>query len=93
VNYLPYEGKSQQVTELVEFIFIQPFTKVNHLTDAGFFAEKTARKYLNQLCDMQVMELKSNEGKHFKKLTLFLLKKHQKIEKRINSQTNKTYFS
>jgi len=59
------EGKFQQVTELVEFIFTQPFTKVNHLTDAGLFAEKTARKYLNQLCDMQVLELKSIEGKHY----------------------------
>ncbi len=59
------QGKFQQVTELVEFIFTQPFTKVNHITEAGLFAEKTARKYLNQLYDMQVLELKSIEGKHY----------------------------
>lgn len=65
LTHVRSEGKFQQVTELVEFIFTQPFTKVNHLTDAGLFAEKTARKYLNQLCEMQVLELKSIEGKHY----------------------------
>ena len=29
------------------------------------YAEKTARKYLNYLCDMQILEKKVLEGKHY----------------------------
>ncbi|MEX1189567.1 MAG: Fic/DOC family N-terminal domain-containing protein [Bacteroidia bacterium] len=65
LSHVKAEGKFQQPTELVEFIFTQPYTKVNHLTDAGLFAEKTARKYLNLLCEMQVLEKKTIEGKHY----------------------------
>ena len=31
----------------------------------GIYAEKTARKYLNDLCEMQVLEKKTIEGKHY----------------------------
>ena len=50
---------------LIEFLFTQPFTKVKHLVDSGIYAEKTAREYLNKLCDMQVMEKKEIEGHHY----------------------------
>jgi len=35
------------------------------LVDAKLYAEKTARKYLNNLCEMQVLEKKVIEGKHY----------------------------
>ncbi|WP_313490862.1 Fic family protein [Sphingobacterium multivorum] len=41
---------------LVEAIFTQPFTRVKHLTDQGVYAENTARKYLDQLSDIGVLE-------------------------------------
>jgi Fic family protein len=50
---------------LVEFIFTQPFTKVNHLVNAGMYAENTARDYLNKLCELQVLEKKEIEGHHY----------------------------
>jgi Fic family protein len=65
LSHVKSERKFQQTTELVEFIFTQPFTKVNHLVDSGTYAEKTARKYLNDLCEMQVLEKKTIEGKHY----------------------------
>ena len=65
LSHVKSERKFQQTTELIEFIFTQPFTKVNHLVDNGIYAEKTARKYLNDLCEMQVLEKKTIEGKHY----------------------------
>ncbi len=51
--------------QLVEMIFRQPLTKVNHLKDAGIFAEATARNYLNQLCDMSILEKRTISGHHY----------------------------
>lgn len=50
---------------LVNSIFTQPFTKVKHLTDARLYAENTARKYLNQLVDMQILGKKVIAGHHY----------------------------
>lgn len=50
---------------LIENIFNQPFTKVKHLVDTGLYAENTARKYLNALCEMSVLEKKEIEGQHY----------------------------
>lgn len=65
LGYVKNEGNFINPDDLIEFIFTQPFTKVNHLVDANIYAEKTARKYLNKLCDMQIMEKKVKEGKHY----------------------------
>lgn len=65
LDYVKKEGKFQNSNELIEFIFNQPYTKVNQLVENGLFAEKTARKYLNELCNMGVMERKIVEGKHY----------------------------
>lgn len=65
LDYIKTEGKFLNPEGLIESVFTQPFTKVNHLTDAGIYAEKTARKYLNDLCEMQVLEKKSIAGKHY----------------------------
>lgn len=59
------DKKLRNPEELVEILFIQPFTKVKHLVEAGIYAENTARGYLNKLCDMQVLEKKEIEGHHY----------------------------
>ena len=59
------DKKLRNPEELVEILFIQPFTKVKHLVDAGIYAENTARDYLNKLCEMQVLEKKEIEGHHY----------------------------
>lgn len=51
--------------DLTEAIFTQPYTKVNHLTDRGIYAENTARNYLNELADLQVLEKKEIRGRHY----------------------------
>ena len=50
---------------LVNALFTQPFTKVNHLVDSGIYSENTARDYLNRLCDLHVLEKKEIEGRHY----------------------------
>lgn len=51
--------------QLVEVLFSQPYCKVNHLTDAGLYAENTARNYLNDLAELQVLEKRQIKGKHY----------------------------
>lgn len=50
---------------LINALFTQPFTKVRHLTDSGIYAENTARKYLEKLCELQVLEKKVLDGHHY----------------------------
>jgi Fic family protein len=50
---------------LAEAIFTQPYIKVNHLTDRGIYAENTARNYLNELSELQILEKKEIKGKHY----------------------------
>ncbi len=50
---------------LIQCIFTQPFTKVKHLEDAGLYSEKTARSYLNRLCDLGILEKRSIEGSYY----------------------------
>lgn len=51
--------------ELTEAIFTQPYTKVNHLTSRGIYAENTARNYLNELADLQILEKREIKGRHY----------------------------
>lgn len=51
--------------QLAEAIFTQPYTKVNHLTDRGIYAENTARNYLNELAELGVFEKKEIKGRHY----------------------------
>ena len=51
--------------QLVDAIFSQPYTKVNHLTDRGIYAENTARNYLNELADLGIVEKKEIKGRHY----------------------------
>lgn len=51
--------------QLLLAIFMQPLTKVKHLTAAGFYAENTARNYLNRLSEKGILEKKTIEGHHY----------------------------
>ncbi len=59
------EKNFQRPDQLIDAVFTQPFTKVNHLTDAGIYAENTARNYLNELAEMGVLEKKEIKGRHY----------------------------
>ena len=50
--------KLRRPDQLVEALFTQPFTKVNHLTEAGIYAENTARSYLNELVKIGAVQNK-----------------------------------
>ena len=51
--------------QLAESIFTQPYTKVNHLTDKGIYAENTARNYLNELAEHKILEKREIKGRHY----------------------------
>lgn len=59
------ETKIRKPEQLVQMIFSQPLTKVSHLTDAKIYAEGTARSYLNQLCDLSILEKRTISGHHY----------------------------
>lgn len=59
------ETKIRKADGLVQMIFTQPLTKVSHLTDAKLYAEATARNYLNELCEMSILEKKTISGHHY----------------------------
>lgn len=50
---------------LVNAIFTQPFTRVKHLTDQRLYAENTAKKYLNQLVELGVLQRRVIQGNHY----------------------------
>lgn len=50
---------------LVESIFIQPYTRVKHLTENEIYSENTARSYLNKLSEMGILEKKTIHGHHY----------------------------
>jgi len=57
--------KFRNPEQLIDAIFTQPLTKVKHLVDAQIYAENTARNYLNNLCEMSILEKKEMEGHHY----------------------------
>ena len=59
------DTQMERPEQLVNMLFTQPFTKVKHLTDARLYVENTARKYLNQLVDMRILEKKVISGHHY----------------------------
>ncbi len=50
---------------LTESIFIQPYTRVKHLTEKKLYAENTARSYLNKLSQMGILEKRTIHGHHY----------------------------
>lgn len=59
------DTKIRKPEQLIQMIFTQPLTKVSHLTDANIYAENTARNYLNQLCDLSILEKRTISGHHY----------------------------
>ena len=59
------DKKVARPEKLVEVLFTQPYTKVRHFTDAGIYAENTARNYLRRLCELGILEQKSIHGHHY----------------------------
>lgn len=59
------ETQISRPEQMVEMIFIQPFTKVKHFTDNGIYAENTARNYLNRLSEMGILEKRIIQGHHY----------------------------
>lgn len=51
--------------QLVEHMFTHPITRVKHLTDAGLYAAKTARDYLNLLAEQRLLEKRELRGHHY----------------------------
>jgi Fic family protein len=51
--------------QIVEMIFVQPYTKVKHFTDKGIYAENTARAYLNRLSEIGILEKRTIHGHHY----------------------------
>lgn len=47
---------------LVDALFTQPFTRVKHLTDRQYYSENTARKYLDELSGMGILEKRMISG-------------------------------
>lgn len=56
-------------TVLVNALFTQPFTRVQHLQSD--YAESTARKYLDQLAEMNVLEKRIISGAYYLNLELY----------------------
>ena len=50
---------------LVNVIFTQPFSRVKYFTEHRLYAENTAKKYLNQLVDMGILERRIIQGNHY----------------------------
>lgn len=59
------ETKIRKADQLIQMIFTQPLTKVNHLVNAKIYAEATARNYLNLLCEHGILEKKTISGHHY----------------------------
>lgn len=59
------ETKIRKPELLVNMLFMQPLTKVNHLTKAKIYAEGTARNYLNRLCELSILEKRTISGHHY----------------------------
>ncbi|MEM9339337.1 MAG: Fic family protein [Bacteroidota bacterium] len=59
------DTKIRKSEQLMQLIFTQPLTKVSHLVDAKIYAENTARNYLNELCDLGILEKKTISGHHY----------------------------
>lgn len=59
------QSSIRRVDQLVQKIFTQPVIRVRHLTDDRTYAENTARNYLNQLVELDILEQKTVHGKHY----------------------------
>lgn len=67
--------------ELVELIFVQPYSRIGHITDAKIAKRRTASTYLKEFCKIGVLEeYKAGRNKlfiHAKFLKLLMSDEHQ----------------
>ena len=57
---------------LVNAIFTQPYTRVKHLVGSSVYAENTARKYLDKLTEMGILEKRTiSKGNYYLNLELY----------------------
>ena len=74
------EAASLYTRELVELIFVQPYSRISNVVDAGLAKRQTASEYLKELCDVGVLtEVKVGREKlflHPKLLTLLASDEH-----------------
>lgn len=62
----------QRPDSLINSIFTQPYTRVQHLVKAGIYAENTARKYLDLLTEMGILEKRAvGKGHYYLNLELY----------------------
>lgn len=59
------EGNVIRPESLVDFLFTQPFTRVKHFVNSGLYAENTARKYLDHLTGMGILEKRRLQGNSY----------------------------
>jgi len=59
------KGGITRPESLVSILFTEPFTKVKHLTDRSLYAENTARKYLDELSAMGILEKRQIQGNSY----------------------------
>ena len=58
-------GDIARPESLISALFTQPFTRVKHLVESGLYAENTARKYLNLLSEMGILEKRMIQGNSY----------------------------
>ena len=63
--YVIEKTKIRQPDQLIEAIYLQPYTKVEHLVERGLYSENTARKYLEELVKLKVLQKRVISGKHY----------------------------
>jgi Fic family protein len=52
--------------EIVDLIFMQPYSRISNVVDAGLAKRQTASTYLKQLCDAHILaEVKAGREKLF----------------------------
>jgi Fic family protein len=78
--YVQARAASIYTRELVELIFVQPYSRIGNVVDAGLAKRQTASEYLKELCDIGVLkEVKVGREKlflHPKLLTLLASDEH-----------------
>jgi len=79
-KYVQHAAPSLYTCELVELIFVQPYSRIGNIVDAGIAKRQTASEYLKELRDIGVLtELKAGREKvfiHPKLIALLNSEKH-----------------
>ena len=58
-------GSVRKPNEMVEILFTQPYATVRHFTEKNIYSENTARRYLNTLVKMGILDKKQVNGHHY----------------------------